>query len=117
AGLPDNGRLCARLVIGAPRPPDGFTRAFSPARLAVREKGRRFPRHHRDPVIPLLLRDLLVAVAGLTNEPKFAHRHHSITNNSPLVAPAPVLPKSGAVATGVPGNFTVGDTANLYNIN
>src|SRR3954468_6551515 len=106
-----------RLLIKATGTADAFNKAFSADMHDVRENGRRFHRHHHDPVIPLLLRDLLVAVEGLSNEPKFAHRHHSVTANTPLVAPAPVLPRSGATATGVPGSFTVGDTASLYNIN
>jgi kumamolisin len=106
-----------RLLIKATGTADAFNQAFSADMHDVRENGRRFHRHHHDPVIPLLIRDLLVAVEGLSNEPKFAHRHHSLTNNTPFPTPTPVLPKSGAIATGVPGSFTVGDTANLYNIN
>lgn len=106
-----------RLLIKATGTADAFNQAFAVDMHDVREHGKRFHRHHHDPVIPILLRDLLVAVEGLSNEPKFHHRHHSLTNDSPLATPTPVLPRAGATATGVPGSFTVGDTANLYNIN
>lgn len=116
-GITVNEVFADRLLIKATGTADAFNQAFSVDMHDVRKDGKRFHRHHHDPVIPLLLRDLLVAVEGLSNEPKFTHRHHSITGNSPLVAPTPVLPRGGAIATGVPGSFTVGDTANLYNIN
>ncbi len=106
-----------RLLIKATGTADAFNQAFSADMHDVQENGRRYHRHHHNPVIPILLQDLLVSVEGLNTEPKYAHRHHSIAGNSPLAAPTPVLPKNGAIATGVPGNFTVGDTANLYNIN
>lgn len=106
-----------RLVIKASGTADAFSRAFSVSLRDVRQRGRRFHRPHRPPVIPVLLRDLLVSVEGLSNEPRFLHRHHGINEVSPFEAPAPVLPRAGAIATGVPGSFTVGDVANLYNIN
>ena len=36
---------------------------------------------------------------------------------SPLRKQAPVLPPHGAIATGIPQQYTVGDVANLYDIN
>jgi subtilase family serine protease len=116
-GITVNEVFTDRLLIKATGTADAFNQAFSADMHDVQKDGKRFHRHHHAPVIPVLLQDLLVAVAGLDTEPKFHHRHHSITANSPLVAPTPVLPRSGATATGVPGSFTVGDTANMYNIN
>lgn len=116
-GITVNEVYADRLVVKATGTADAFNRAFSVDMHDVRKNGKRFHRHHHDPVIPILLRDLLVAVEGLSNEPKFNHRHHSLTNKLPAATPTPVLPRAGAVATGVPGSFTVGDTANLYNIN
>jgi subtilase family serine protease len=116
-GITVNEVFADRLLIKATGTADAFNQAFSADMHDVQKNGKRFHRHHHAPVIPLLLQDLLVAVEGLDTEPKFNHRHHSVTANSPLAAPTPVLPRSGAVATGVPGSFTVGDTANMYNIN
>jgi kumamolisin len=116
-GITVNEVFADRLLIKATGTADAFNQAFSADMHDVQENGKRYHRHHHSPVIPILLRDLLVSVEGLNNEPKFNHRHHSITANSPLPAPAVVLPKPGVIATGVPGNFTVGDTANMYNIN
>ena len=116
-GITVNEVYADRLVIKATGTADAFQRAFTFDMHDVRHNGRRFHRPHRPPVIPILLRDLLVSVEGFNNQPLFHHRHHSIVDSTPLVQPAPVLPRSGAVATGVPGSFTVGDVANLYNIN
>ena len=116
-GITVNEVYADRLLIKATGTADQFNQAFNVDMHDVQEHGRRFHRHHRNPLIPILLRDLLVSVEGLSNEPKFAHRHHSVVSSSPLAAPAPVLPHGGAIATGVPGSFTVGDVANLYNIN
>lgn len=84
------------------------------------ERGRRFQKTDRKPCVPKEIKDIVLLVVGLDTAPAL----HSHTKRSPRIAnpalgePAPelVLP-SGAVATGVPGNFTVGDVANLYNIN
>lgn len=116
-GITVNEVYADRLVIKATGTADAFNQAFSVDMHDVRRDGKRFHRHHHSPVIPVLLRDLLVSVEGLTNEPRFRHMHHSVAASTPLPASTPALPKSGSTATGVPGNFTVGDVANLYNIN
>ena len=116
-GITVNEVYADRLLIKATGTADAFNRAFAVDMHDEQQHGRRFHRHHRNPNIPILIRDLLVSVEGLSNEPKFTHRHHSVEEASPLTAKPPVLPKSGAVATGVPGSFTVGDVANLYNVN
>ena len=116
-GITVNQVYADRLLIKATGTADAFNRAFSVDLHDVQEHGRRFHRHHHDPVIPILLRDLLVSVEGLSTEPRFRHHHHSAAFSTPLPIAPPVLPRSGATATGVPGSFTVGDTANLYNIN
>jgi subtilase family serine protease len=116
-GIVVNEVYADRLIIKATGTADAFDQAFSADIHDVRENGRRFHRHHHTPVIPILLRDLLVSVEGLSNAPRFHHMHSSVTANSPFAAKPLVLPKSGSTATGEPGNFTVGDVANLYNVN
>ena len=84
------------------------------------DHGRRFQKPSRKPSVPKEIKDIVLMVAGLDTTP--ALRPH--LRRSPFIAdpslgeaaPALVLP-NGAAATGVPGNFTVGDVANLYNIN
>jgi kumamolisin len=106
-----------RLLIKATGTADAFQRAFTVEMRDVSRHGRRFHRPRHAPRIPVLLRDLLVAIEGLSNEPQFVAMHHSAAELTPLAVPAPVVPAAGATATGVPGSFTVGDVANLYNIN
>ncbi|MDR3684409.1 MAG: S53 family peptidase [Geothrix sp.] len=84
------------------------------------DHGRRFQRPSRKPSVPKEIKDIVLLIAGLDTTPAL----HSHLRRSPQItdpslgeaAPALVLP-SGAAATGVPGNFTVGDVANLYHIN
>jgi kumamolisin len=107
-----------RLVIKASGTADAFNQAFS-VDMHDFVKGRKHfhrPRHRAR--IPVLLSDLLVAVAGLSNEPHYhPMNRRAAAARTPIHTPATVLPKDGAIATGVPGSYTVGDTANLYNIN
>lgn len=85
------------------------------------ERGHHFQKPTRKPRVPKEIKDIVLTVAGLDTEPAF-HPHSVRTPRGVVPAlknePAPqlVLPQ-GAVATGVPGNFTVGDVAQLYNVN
>jgi subtilase family serine protease len=109
-----------RLLIKATGAADAFDKAFAVDLHDFMKNGRRFHRPRHAPRIPLLLRDLLVAVAGPSDEAQFRpHRMnaHAAAAKSPIALPATVLPRSGAIATGQPGSFTVGDLANMYNIN
>jgi len=107
-----------RLVIKATGTADAFNQAFAVDMHEFSGHGKRFHRPRHAPRVPLLLRDLLVAVTGFSSEAQFRPMYRSAKAISPALAPkAPVLPKNGAIATGVPGSFTVGDVANMYNIN
>jgi len=107
-----------RLVIKATGTADAFNQAFSVDMHEFGGHGKRFHRPRHAPRVPVLLRDLLVAVTGFSSEAQFRPMHRSAQAIAPGLAPkAPVLPQNGAIATGVPGNFTVGDVANMYNIN
>ena len=82
------------------------------------DHGRRFQRPSRKPSVPTEVKDIVLLVAGLDTTPAFL----SHMRKSPLIDPSlgtapPLVLPNGAAATGVPGNFTVGDVANLYNIN
>jgi subtilase family serine protease len=107
-----------RLVIKATGTADAFTQAFAVDLHDFSDHGKHFHRSRHAPRIPLLLRDLLVSVQGFSSEALFHPMHRNAAAMSPLLSsPAPVLPAGGAIATGVPGSFTVGDVANMYNIN
>ncbi len=84
------------------------------------EGGHRFQKPSRKPCVPKEIKDMVLMVAGLDTTPALhSHTRRSARLNPALVGeatPEVVLP-NGAAATGVPGNFTVGDVANLYNIN
>ncbi|MDE3155266.1 MAG: peptidase S53 [Acidobacteriota bacterium] len=107
------------LVLKATGTADAFNQAFSVDLHDYSEDGHHFrrPRHH--PRIPLLLQDLLAAVEGLSNQPQFHPMHVNANGTArvPLVTGPLALPPSGSTATGVPGQYTVGDVANLYDIN
>ena len=85
------------------------------------EKGRAYQKTSQRPQIPSGLSNHVLAVMGLDTKAAF-HPHlvysdrakDALTGEKGL---AVVLPAAGAVATGVPGNYTVGDVANHYNIN
>jgi len=106
-----------RLVMKATGSIDAFNRVFSTDVHDYAKAGRRFHRPRHAPAIPLLLRDLLIEVAGLSDEAQFHPMHVRPAATGLLPPQAPVLPAKGSTATGVPGSYTVGDVANLYDVN
>jgi kumamolisin len=97
---------------------DAFNRVFATDMHDYEKDGRRFhcPRHA--PSIPTLFRDLLLVVGGLSDEHLFHPMHVKVGSAlTGLPSPAVVLPAAGSTASGVPGSYTVGDVANLYDIN
>ncbi|HET9623199.1 MAG TPA: S53 family peptidase [Kofleriaceae bacterium] len=107
-----------RLLIRATGSADAFNQAFDVDMHNFSARGKKFHRPHRAPKIPLLLKDLLVSIQGLNNEDfKFQPMHRIASDFGPELERPTVLPKDGAIATGQPGSFTVGDAAAMYNIN
>jgi len=108
-----------RLVIHATGTVDAFNKAFDVDLHEFTARGSRFRRPRRAPRVPVLLRDLLVSVGGFSTEAQYRpqSRRASALAATGLVTPPVVLPPEGAIATGVPGNYTVGDFANFYNVN
>lgn len=91
-----------------------------------RKTGQRFHRPARPLVMPVGLGDNVILASGLSNEWHYVPHHTSklpVTNlrlaNPPttLSAQARAAATGNPTATGVPGQYTVGDVANLYNIN
>jgi subtilase family serine protease len=97
---------------------DAFNQAFD---LDVHDFARGSHRFHRPrhaPRIPVLLRDILVTIVGPSDEAHFRPMsRHAAAASLPIRGPKGALPPSGSTASGVPGDYTVGDVANLYNLN
>jgi subtilase family serine protease len=97
---------------------DAFDRAFDLDVHDFVRGNRRYHKPRHTPRIPTLLRDLLVTIVGPGNEPEFRPMNrHAASAALPIRRPNGALPPAGAIATGVPGDFTVGDVANMYNVN
>jgi subtilase family serine protease len=91
-----------------------------------RKTGQRFHRPARPLVMPVGLGDNVVLASGLSNEWHYVPHHTSklpVTNlrlanpSTTLSAQARTAAAGNPTATGVPGQFTVGDVANMYNVN
>jgi len=106
-----------RLLIRATGSVDAFNAAFDVDVHNENRNGKRFHRAHRKPRIPLLLRDLLTSIEGVSNaDAQFRPHRKNAAELSPVLTPPPSLPMDGAISTGQPGDFTVGDVADMYNI-
>jgi kumamolisin len=86
----------------------------------VDQHGHHFRNHHGPFSIPRLLNEVVLMVAGLdTQDSQFVPKHKSVARNA-LLAPAdkPALkfPLVNGTASGVPGDFTVGDVAERYGV-
>ncbi|RDI97624.1 peptidase S53 [Dyella solisilvae] len=105
-----------------------FSAAFkTPIHTFVsKESGRSFHRPTKSLILPSQLTSSLLFVSGLNNEHRYApHIVKSVNSqaaagskalaNSTLSAPSNA--NGNTTATGVPGEYTVGDVANFYNIN
>jgi kumamolisin len=106
------------LLIKATGTVSAFNNAFSLTVHDFSRAGKRFHRPLRHPSIPYILRDILVTVIGPSDETRFHPMNVRLSDR--IAAPlqqAPSLPPHGTTATGVPQFYTVGDVANLYDIN
>jgi kumamolisin len=118
-GIQVTSILADHLVLEATGTVDAFNKAFA---LNVHDfmlNGRRFHRPRSAPQVPFFLRDVLVAVVGPSDAAQFHSMHMRVSDRvTAFKHPAqPMLPAHGATATGVPGEYTVGDVANFYDIN
>lgn len=92
-----------------------------------KESGRSFHRPTQSLVLPNELTNSLLFVSGLNNEHKYAsHAIKSVESRQAAAGTkalarstltAPSSSNGNPTATGTPGEFTVGDVANMYNIN
>jgi kumamolisin len=107
------------LLIKATGTVDAFNKAFSLDVHDFSHLGKRFHRPRRAADIPFILREVLVTVLGPSDEARFRPMNVRLSDRikSPLRKQAPPLLPHGAIATGIPQEYTVGDVANLYDIN
>ncbi|AIF47104.1 S53 family peptidase [Dyella japonica] len=93
-----------------------------------KDTGRSFHRPTQPLILPAQLTNTLLLVSGLSNEHKYLSHVMKSVENKPVTAvgakalarstlSAPASKGGNSTATGVPGEFTVGDVANMYNIN
>jgi kumamolisin len=98
-----------------------FSAAFqTPVHDYIGSDGQRFHRPTRQPVLPAALAGTLVVASGLSNQAHYVPHHISVKRAPPLSPRAGSLAKlapASGTASGVPGEYTVGDVANFYNIN
>lgn len=102
-----------------------FAKAFHTSihAYASREDGRVFHRPTTAPVLPTALQPIVLATSGLSNAARYrSHRITApVTSGLQVANHATTLTRSAAggnpTASGQPGEYTVGDVANFYNIN
>jgi kumamolisin len=91
-----------------------------------RETGRQFHKPTVAPQIPSAIADVVDVASGLSNERNYRPHHVSASAFTALNSQSPKITALNAkttgsngnpTASGVPGQYTVGDVANFYNIN
>ncbi|WP_329742560.1 S53 family serine peptidase [Dyella sp. A6] len=86
-----------------------------------RATGRRFHRPLTQPLLPTSIADLVAATTGLNTQRTFhSHRIRTLplSNQQQTLLPLVHASSSGnPTATGQPGSYTVGDVADMYDIN
>jgi subtilase family serine protease len=106
------------LLIKATGSVDAFNKAFAFSIRDFSKAGKRFHRPLQAAAIPALLKDALLTVVGPSDEARFRPKNLRLSDwaNPPFARQKLVLP-FGVTATDVPGEYTVGDVANFYDIN
>ena len=95
-----------------------FNAAFSTSIHEYAKDGEHFRRPDREPTVPAALAHLVLAVTGLSNEARFHPMNMRLGRGAyaQITPPAVAWPRN-STATGVPQEYTVGDVANMYNVN
>ena len=89
----------------------------------VNARGRRFHRPAKAPTMPAALADSVIYASGLSNERQFLSHRIRAPQLPKAAVQTPMLETlaKGAAgnpsATGIPGEYTVGDVADFYDIN
>ena len=107
------------LLITATGSVDAFNKAFAFSIHDFSKAGERFHRPTQAAVIPASLKDAVLEVVGPSDEARFIPHKRNLADfaGSQLRNPNLVLPAKSLGATGIPGQYTVLDFANLYDIN
>jgi len=122
-GITINDVYADNLVIHATGTVAQFNRVFSTSIHDFADaKGRHFRGHLGQFLIPRLLQQIVLTVAGLnTQQDQYRPMHRAARDKVlPGIATQPravVFPAKNSTSTGVPGNFTVGDVADMYGVN
>ena len=104
-----------RLLLKATGTVDALNRYFGTTIHEFAKAGQRYHAPLTLPQIPAEINEAVLAVTGLSSEAVYRPRFTSAAAVELGAAPAVVLPATGT-ATGVPGSFTVGDAAKLYQV-
>ncbi|HEX3345392.1 MAG TPA: protease pro-enzyme activation domain-containing protein, partial [Polyangiaceae bacterium] len=115
-GITVGSTLADDLVLKATGTIAAFTQAFTFTMHDFQRGSKRYHRPTQAPHLPSALSDVMLVVAGFSTQPAAVTKLTSATQASPKFARSLALPKSGT-ATGIPGNYTVGDFANEYDVN
>lgn len=117
-GITVNKIYADHLDITATGTAAAFNAAFATTIRDYDVGGEQFRKPDREPTLPGALGEVVLAVTGLSNEARF-HPMNLRLGRGPYakLTPPPVTwPKNGT-ATGVPQEYTVGDVANMYDVN
>ena len=122
-GITVNSVYPDNLVVNVSGTAAQLNAAFATQLETYVKNGQRFHRAARKASLPGALGNLVLAVPGLYSE---VGRYHPMNlrlapafiadNATPGKYPSAVWPSNGT-ATGIPGDYTVGDVANFYQIN
>jgi subtilase family serine protease len=93
-----------------------FNAAFNADLHDYAKDGKKFHKPKKSPKIPDLLKDSVLVIAGLNTEAKYKPMSLASVPETGTQSNSITLPKGGSTATGVPGQFTVGDVANMYGV-
>jgi kumamolisin len=121
-GITINDVYADNLVIHATGTVAQFNRVFSTSIHDFKDPhGRHFRGHLGQFLIPRLLQQIVLTVAGLDTQQDQYRPMHTAAREKALPgarAPHPVVfPASNSTSTGIPGDFTVGDVADMYGVN
>src|SRR5882724_4084561 len=122
-GITINDVYADNLVIHATGTVAQFNHVFSTSIHDFADaKGRHFRGHLGQFLIPRLLQQIVLTVAGLnTQQDQYRPMHRAARDKVlPGIATQPravAFPASNSTSTGIPGDFTVGDVADMYGVN
>jgi kumamolisin len=115
-GIQVGPTLADNLVLKATGTVGAFTQAFTFQMHDFQSGSNHYHRPVSPPNVPSSLGDVMLVVAGFSSQPLFTPKSIQAKAAALMVAPEVVLPKNGT-ATGVAGSYTVGDFANMYDVN